>query len=48
VENHVFFSRDVQVIGVAWWATMRIMAGVEDLVQKTKYGQAQVGYSVAE
>jgi hypothetical protein len=32
--------------GAAWLATMRIMAGVGDLVQRTEDGQAQVGYSV--
>jgi hypothetical protein len=32
---------------VAWRATVRIEAGVEDLVQRTGDGQAQVGYSVA-
>jgi hypothetical protein len=32
VENHVCLSRGVQVTGVAWWAAMRIVAGVEDLV----------------
>jgi hypothetical protein len=28
----------VQVAGVTWWATMRIMVGVEHLVQRTKDG----------
>jgi hypothetical protein len=27
-------SRDVQVTGAAWWAAMRIVAGVGDLVQR--------------
>jgi hypothetical protein len=29
VENRVCLSRGVQVTGVKWWATMRIVAGVE-------------------
>jgi hypothetical protein len=33
VKNHDCFSRGVQVIGVAWRAAMRIVAGVGDLVQ---------------
>jgi hypothetical protein len=32
-------SRGVQVAGVAWRATMRIMAGVRDLVQRTRDGR---------
>jgi hypothetical protein len=36
------------VTGAAWGAAMRIKAGVEDLVQRTGDGQAQVEYSVAE
>jgi hypothetical protein len=47
VENHVCLSRGVQVIGVTWWAVMRIMAGVRDLVQKTGDDEAYVGYSAA-
>jgi hypothetical protein len=39
VENHVCLSRGVQVIGVAWCAAMKIMAGVGDLVQRTGDGQ---------
>jgi hypothetical protein len=35
------------VIGAAWRTATKIEAGVEDLVQRTKDGQAQVGYSVA-
>jgi hypothetical protein len=27
-------SRGVQVTGVAWWAAMRIVAGVGDLLQR--------------
>jgi hypothetical protein len=38
VENHVCLSRGVQVIGAAWRAAMRIIAGVGDLVQRTEYG----------
>jgi hypothetical protein len=47
VENHVCLSRGVQVAGAAWRAAMRIMVGVGDLMQRTRDGQAQVGYSVA-
>jgi hypothetical protein len=36
VENRVYFSRGVQVIGVAWRAATRIVAGVGDLVQRTR------------
>jgi hypothetical protein len=43
VENCVCLSRGVQVAGVAWRAATRIMAGVEDLVQRTGDGQAQAG-----
>jgi hypothetical protein len=32
VENHVCLSHGVQVAGTTWWATMRIMARVGDLV----------------
>jgi hypothetical protein len=32
-------SRDVQVVGAAWRAAMRIMAGVGDLVQSTRNGR---------
>jgi hypothetical protein len=35
------------VISAAWQATKRIKAGVGDLVQRTRDGQAQVKYSVA-
>jgi hypothetical protein len=47
VEKHVCLSHGVQVTGVAWWAATRIIAGVGDLVQRTKDGQAHAGYSVA-
>jgi hypothetical protein len=46
-ENRVCLSRGVQVIGAAWRAAMRIMAGVGDRVQRTRDGQVQVGYSTA-
>jgi hypothetical protein len=29
----------VQVAGAAWWAATRIMAGVGDLVQRTRVGR---------
>jgi hypothetical protein len=38
LENRVCLSRGVQVIGAAWRAAMRILAGVEDLVQRTGDG----------
>jgi hypothetical protein len=47
VKKCVCLSRDVEVTDVTWWAAMRIEAGVEDLVQRTENGQAQVGYSMA-
>jgi hypothetical protein len=31
-------SHGVQVAGVAWWTAMRIVAGVEDLVQRIRDG----------
>jgi hypothetical protein len=34
VENHVYLSHGVQVAGVVWRATMRIMAVVGDLLQR--------------
>jgi hypothetical protein len=37
-ENHVCLSRGVQVAGAAWHAAMRTVAGVGDLVQKTRDG----------
>jgi hypothetical protein len=40
VENRVCLSRGVQVIGAAWHAAMRIVAGVGDLVQRDGNGQA--------
>jgi hypothetical protein len=34
LENRVYLSCGVQVVGAAWWAAMRIVAGVGDLVQR--------------
>jgi hypothetical protein len=31
----MFLSHRVQVVGAAWWAATRIMAGVGDLVYRT-------------
>jgi hypothetical protein len=39
LENHVCLSRSVQAVSVAWWAAMRIMAGVGDLVYSTGDGR---------
>jgi hypothetical protein len=39
VENHVCLSRGVQVVGATWWPATRIVAGVGDLVQRTRDGQ---------
>jgi hypothetical protein len=39
LENHVCLSRDVQVVGATLWTTMRIMAGVGDLLWRTAYGR---------
>jgi hypothetical protein len=38
-ENRVCLSRGVQVVGAAWRAATRIMAGVADLVQRTGDGR---------
>jgi hypothetical protein len=38
MENCVCLSRGVQVTSAAWWAAMRIVAGVGDLVQRTGDG----------
>jgi hypothetical protein len=38
LENHICFSRGVQVAGAAWRAATRIVAGVGDLVQRTEDG----------
>jgi hypothetical protein len=48
VENHVCLSHGVQVTDAAWRAVTSIVAGVGDLVQKTRDDQAHIGYSVAE
>jgi hypothetical protein len=47
VENRICLSHGVQVTCATWWAVTRIVVGVGDLVQRTRDGQAQVGYSVA-
>jgi hypothetical protein len=39
LENRVCWSRGVQVIGAAWRAATRTMAGVGDLVQRTGDGR---------
>jgi hypothetical protein len=39
LDNRVCLSECVQVIGVAWCTTTRIMAGVGDLVQRTGDGR---------
>jgi hypothetical protein len=39
LENRVCLSRGVRVIGAAWRTTMRTMAGVGDLVQRTGDGR---------
>jgi hypothetical protein len=38
VENRLCLSCDVQVAGATWRATMRIVIGVGDLVQRTEDG----------
>jgi hypothetical protein len=38
VENHACLSHGVQVVGAAWYAAMRIVAGVGDLVQRIRDG----------
>jgi hypothetical protein len=48
VKNHVCLSCGVQVTSATWRTSMRIMAGVGDLVQRIEDDQAQVKYSVAE
>jgi hypothetical protein len=39
LENRVCLSRGVQVVGAAWRAATRTVAGVEDLVQRTEDGR---------
>jgi hypothetical protein len=41
LENRVCLSRGVQVAGAAWRATMRIVVGVGDLVQRA--GDGRIG-----
>jgi hypothetical protein len=36
VENHVCLSRGVHVVGVAWRAAMRVVAGIGDLLERTR------------
>jgi hypothetical protein len=38
-ENRVCLSRGVQVVGAAWRVAMRTVAGVGDLVQRTRDGR---------
>jgi hypothetical protein len=38
LENRVYLSHGVQVVGAVWRVAMRIMAGVGDLVQRTDDG----------
>jgi hypothetical protein len=38
-ENHVCLSRGVQVVGAVWCAATRTVAGVGDLVQRTRDGR---------
>jgi hypothetical protein len=39
VENRVCLSHGVQMTGATWWAAMRIMAGVGDIVQRIGDGR---------
>jgi hypothetical protein len=39
LENHIWFSHGVQVAGAARRAATRIIAGVEDLLQRTGDGR---------
>jgi hypothetical protein len=39
LENRIHLSRGVQVAGAAWWAAMRIVTEVGDLVQRTRDGR---------
>jgi hypothetical protein len=39
LENNVCLSHGVQVEGAAWHVAMKIMAGVGDLVQRTRDGR---------
>jgi hypothetical protein len=39
LENHVCLSRGVQVTGAAWRTATRIVAGVRDLMHRTRDGR---------
>jgi hypothetical protein len=39
LENYVCLSRGVQVVGAAWHAVMRIMAGVGNMLQRIRDGR---------
>jgi hypothetical protein len=39
LDNHICLSPGVQVVGAIWRATTMIVAGVEDLVQRTVDGR---------
>jgi hypothetical protein len=39
LDNRVCFCRGVQVVGASWRATMMIVVGVGDLVQRTMDGR---------
>jgi hypothetical protein len=39
VEIRVCLSHGMEVAGAAWWAVMRIVAGVGDLLQRTRDGR---------
>jgi hypothetical protein len=41
VENRICLSRGVYVTGAAWWATIKILARVGDLVQMTRDGRTR-------
>jgi hypothetical protein len=39
LENHIYLSHGMQVAGAAWCAATRIVAGVEDLIQRIGDGR---------
>jgi hypothetical protein len=39
LENHIYLSHGVQVVGVAWRVVTRTVAGVGDLMQRTGDGR---------
>jgi hypothetical protein len=39
LKNHVCLSRGMQVAGAVWRAAMKIVAGVGDLLQRTRDGR---------